>query len=1017
MFHNGMRKGLAALTGWCLIVAMAIAVDPQVASAVTNAAALRAISLQPADVPAGYAGVDPSIETLNDPNDYGPNQAFVQCAHSHVLLDQFDVGQDAVNSVFYGHGENPYGTPVLNLASVVFGDGSLTDAQAAEGELASSAFEQCWASTTDTLNRQQGITVPIYASTVQKLPAPYKNERSAGFVINSRYNVLGSPVNFQTAVDVVQDGPFVIMLIGLAFQQQFPAAQQINTLQHVVTRAATEHLGPAPAPARGCVSGQLADGQLAVLTAAQVSADVQQPVTLLSSSPGPLVSCSWVGAKEPPDKHDVYRPYTIQVWFGLQFLNSAADVQAAVRHDEAVAGPPRPVAGLAGATAAVMQGQDEVTWQLVAYTPADQVFAIQLDSPARSTTQIGFLVAIARQVLQRLAFIPVPSCMPTISSVSAIAPQNSQTITVTGNCLGTAPAHTGDTPYLRVVDSNGSFDAVSWNACSTLDPGGDTNHCAISSWTNNQVVLTVMRPANCLPPGDAGPQPPSCSRVLFQVGDSILVQLWNPQSGKGPALHPTRVALGADVYGTDYQNGEQLASEINQQHQDGSPYGGTWYLLPECLAGPCANTAVSRYVAEIKANENDAMFGLGLLSHLNQFAQISLMEYIQYPGPDQDNIAASMTIMTANAFSTGQAPAAIAQLLYNRMGTGANGNSSQQQDANLAVALANDPQGATYFLSDLPASDISTWSQNDEGLFTTARCSYQGQTVQCFQQAALAAVNNNLMGYADWPDYPGPLSPQQLSAAMYAAERDTYGEGTTTNFIGPWFIRYGGRPDGGSLLSVILWTLPLVNLNGAVASPTGAYIQNAQDWLNAGWFAAKTLFAAGVSLLLAPVVPFMAGVLVEGPVFDAVYAAGFAEAMAEADTVVEVESAFLRAAIDAGEIAELDTKLVTSLYQMYILTKQILSVEGNYNDIISGNSGVDQETQYYFAIMVNTFHEAIARLIQLHLLLNPSGQQVNTNSFSQVSNITYHPAGYTIRGGTSLKIVWATITTSFMATH
>ena len=376
-----------------------------------------------------------------------------------------------------------------------------------------------------------------------------------------------------------------------------------------------------------------------------------------------------------------------------------------------------------------------------------------------------------------------------------------------------------------------------------------------------------------------------------------------------------------------------------------------------------------------------------------------------------------MAIMAAHAFSTGQAPAALAQLLYSRMGTGANGNSSQMQDANLAVALANDPQGATYFFSALPASDISTWSQNDQGLFTTARCSTHGVTVQCFQQAALAVVNNNLMAYADWPDYPGPLSPQQLSAAMYAAERDTYGEGTTTNFIAPWFIRYGGRPDGSSLLSVILWTLPLVNLNGAVASPTGAYIQNAQDWLNAGWFAAKTLGSAGISLLLAPVVPFMAGVLVEGPVFDAVYAAGFAEAMTEANTVAETESAFLRAAIGASEIAPLDTKLVASMYQIYSLTKQILNVEGNFSSIIGGDSGVAKETRYYFNIMTNTFHEAIARLIQLHLLLNPNDQQVNTTSISQISNITYHPAGYTARGGTPLKLIWATIATSFMATH
>lgn len=1013
-----VRRGLAALAGWCLVPGLTVALVPQTVSAATNAAALRAISLQAGDVPAGYAAVDPSVETINNANDYGESQAFIQCARGHVLLDQFDQGQDAYNSVFYGQGENPYGTPILNLVSVVFGDGSVGDAQTAEAELTSLSFQHCWASTTDTLNREQGITIPIYPSTVQQLPNPHLGSRSAAFAINSRYSVEGSPVNFQWAEQVVQTGPFVVMLIGLAYDEQFPAAQQLSSLRHMVSRAAEQGAG-AGGPARGCVSGQLLDGQVPVLTAAQVSADVRQPVTLLSSTPGPVVSCSWVGAKEPPDKRDVYRPYTVQVWFGLQFLTTTAEAQAAAKQDEAVAGPPRPVGGLAGATAVVMPGQDEVTRQLVAYTRGDEVFSIELGSPAKSATQTAYLVAIAHQVLQRLAYVPVPSCTPTIRSVSAVLPQDNQTITISGSCLGTAPAGNGDTPFLRVVQSDGNGDPAAWNACSKLDPGGDTDHCDISSWTNTQVVLSAIRPGSCLPPEAAGPPGPGCDQLLFQTGDSIMVQLWNPQSGKGPALYRTQVTVGVNVYGTDYQNGEQLASEINQHHQGGDPVGGFWYVLPLCLAESCANSAVAQYITEIKADRTSPIFDAALLSHLNQEAQISLLQYFQYGGPDPDQVVETLALMAANAYSTGAAPASFAQLLYDRMGTGANGNASQLLDAQLAAALANNPQGATYFFSALPGNDITTWSQNDQGLETTARCSTQNGTVavQCFQQAALAVVNNNLMGYADWPDYPGPLSPQQLGQTMYAAERDPYGEEQATNFIAPWFIRYGGQPDGSNSLSVLLWALPLVNLNGAVASPTGAYIQNAQDWLNAGWFAAKTLGGLGISLLLAPVVPFMAGLLVEGPVFDALNTAGFLEAINEANDVVEIQTAMLKAAMEAGEIAELDTRLVEGIYDIYDLTKTILGVEGDFSKIIGGNSGVAHETRYYLTIMVNTFHEAVARLIQLHLLLGPDGNQINTASSKQIGNIAYHPAGYTIRGGTSLKLVWGTIAAVFMSTH
>ncbi len=82
------------------------------------------------------------------------------------MISQFDTGPDALVSQVYGKGQDPFGTPALSLGRVVFGDGSVNAAQAAEADLASPTYQDCWARTTDTLSARQGLVVPVHPSTV-----------------------------------------------------------------------------------------------------------------------------------------------------------------------------------------------------------------------------------------------------------------------------------------------------------------------------------------------------------------------------------------------------------------------------------------------------------------------------------------------------------------------------------------------------------------------------------------------------------------------------------------------------------------------------------------------------------------------------------------------------------------------------------------------------------------------------------------------------------------------------------
>jgi protein involved in polysaccharide export with SLBB domain len=115
----------------------------------------------------------------------------------------------------------------------------------------------------------------------------------------------------------------------------------------------------------------------------------------------------------------------------------------------------------------------------------------------------------------------------TITSVSAILPQQSQTITISGMGFGSHAAYTGDSNYIALVDTT----AAGWNA----GHSGSAITLAVSSWTDSQIVLSGFS-------GSYG-----TNGWCISPGDQLSVKVWNAQTGSGPAIYPIVASGGTNT--------------------------------------------------------------------------------------------------------------------------------------------------------------------------------------------------------------------------------------------------------------------------------------------------------------------------------------------------------------------------------------------------------------------------------------------------------------------------------------
>jgi hypothetical protein len=107
---------------------------------------------------------------------------------------------------------------------------------------------------------------------------------------------------------------------------------------------------------------------------------------------------------------------------------------------------------------------------------------------------------------------------PTITKVSKISTQQYQTIVITGSGFGTHKAYTGDSDFISLEDQTASPD---WQA--GYEPYNDTVALIVNEWQDTKIVLG----------GFSGAW--GTYNYTLAVGDSEQVEVWNPQTGNGPA--------------------------------------------------------------------------------------------------------------------------------------------------------------------------------------------------------------------------------------------------------------------------------------------------------------------------------------------------------------------------------------------------------------------------------------------------------------------------------------------------
>jgi hypothetical protein len=112
-----------------------------------------------------------------------------------------------------------------------------------------------------------------------------------------------------------------------------------------------------------------------------------------------------------------------------------------------------------------------------------------------------------------------------IGRVSRVAPRQTQTITIRGSGFGSRPAYTGDSDAIRVSDLTRN-----WNAGWANDPGGDEVTLSVASWTDTRIVIAGFGGAYGSEKNSVG------------AGDELSFQVWNAESGTGPAVYRVTAA-------------------------------------------------------------------------------------------------------------------------------------------------------------------------------------------------------------------------------------------------------------------------------------------------------------------------------------------------------------------------------------------------------------------------------------------------------------------------------------------
>ena len=119
------------------------------------------------------------------------------------------------------------------------------------------------------------------------------------------------------------------------------------------------------------------------------------------------------------------------------------------------------------------------------------------------------------------------SATPVITSVSKISATQTQNITIEGQGFGALDPYNGDSAYIDITDVTSGWNA-GYNNGTWVDSNAVT--LKIAQWTDGQILIS----------GFSGSYRPA---VSLNIGDTILIRIWNVPSGAGPASY--QIVCGA----------------------------------------------------------------------------------------------------------------------------------------------------------------------------------------------------------------------------------------------------------------------------------------------------------------------------------------------------------------------------------------------------------------------------------------------------------------------------------------
>jgi len=128
------------------------------------------------------------------------------------------------------------------------------------------------------------------------------------------------------------------------------------------------------------------------------------------------------------------------------------------------------------------------------------------------------------------ALVPRPEGEPKIISVSPILPLRDQAIVIKGSGFGLhTPYRNADTPFIAIRDKT-----AQWAAGRIIPQNWDAVTLDLRAWQDTQIDISGFSGAY------------GSGHWQLAKGDEIEIAVWNPQSGRGPAVYQLTVSASPE---------------------------------------------------------------------------------------------------------------------------------------------------------------------------------------------------------------------------------------------------------------------------------------------------------------------------------------------------------------------------------------------------------------------------------------------------------------------------------------